>query len=298
MAVDRDDGAGERPEIDPELRRRRAVDQPQPDPPVLFGADDLRIGERAVIGEECVIVDVVQVRRHAGPHVHGGHVPRTHVHLVAHAAVRHRALTAVGFGQSGEQLVRRPEAEIMQHQHHLLPVGAHILDAAHDQRRGHQALFLHALMGVHPVRACDRRIVIGARATRGDQRRLGPGKAVLCPGRQLAMPVDNGGCAGLIHEIDVKALAWRERDARFSVWPDKPEHSRRLAVDVEGSGAGGQAKLSGARFGRGSSPRCPQNGDRARHRNAGRKHHPPAGQERGLSVLSQYTCPCRSPFGN
>jgi hypothetical protein len=39
-----------------------------------------------------------------------------------------------------------PKAEIMQHQHHFLPVGAHILGAAHDQGRGHQALFLHALM--------------------------------------------------------------------------------------------------------------------------------------------------------
>ena len=91
------------------------------------------------------------------------------------------------------------------------------------------------------------------------------------------MPVDDGGCAGLIHEIDVKALAGRERDARFSVRPDKAEYLRRFAVDVEGSGAGSQAKLGDARFGRSSSARYRQEGDGAGHGNAGRKDHLPAG---------------------
>ncbi len=162
----------------------------------------------------------------------------------------------------------------MQHQHRFLPVGAHILGAVHDQRRGHQALFLHALMRVHPERASDRRIIIGVGVTRWDRRRLRPGKAVLRPGRQLAVPMYDGGCAGLIHEIDVKALAGRERDARFSVRPDKAECSRRFAVDGEGPGARGQAKLSGAGFGRGNSPRYRQEGDRAGHGNAGRKDLP------------------------
>ena len=95
-------------------------------------------------------------------------------------------LVAVGFGQSGKQLLRRVEAEIMQHQHHFLPIGAQILGAVHDQWGGHQALFLHALMRVHPERACDRRIIIRVGVTRRDRRRLRPGKAVLGPGRQLA----------------------------------------------------------------------------------------------------------------
>src|SRR6266478_2396571 len=59
----------------------------------------------AVVGKECLVVDVVQVHRHAGPHVHGPPAPRAHVHVVPHAAVRHRALAAVGCGQSGEQLL-------------------------------------------------------------------------------------------------------------------------------------------------------------------------------------------------
>ena len=91
------------------------------------------------------------------------------------------------------------------------------------------------------------------------------------------MPVDDGGCTGLIHKIDVKALAGRECDARFCVRLDQAEYSCRFAVDVEGSGAGSQAKLGGVGFGRGSSPRHRQERDRAGHGNAGRKDHLPAG---------------------
>jgi hypothetical protein len=277
MAVDSDDGAGERTEIDPELSRGCGIDQPQQDPPTRFGADDLRIGKRAVVGEECVIVDIVQVDRRAGLHVHGAHDSWAHVHVVAHAILRHRTLTAVGFGQSGKQLLGRVEAEIMQHQHHFLPVDPQVLGAVHDQRGGHQALFLHALMRVHPERAWDRRIIIRVGVARRDRRRLRPGKAVLRPGRQLAMPVDDRGCAGPIHEINVKALARRERDARFSARPDKAEYTRRFAIDGESSGAGSQAQLSGAGFECGGSPRWRQEGDRTRHGNAGCKDHLPAG---------------------
>src|ERR1700692_2492152 len=100
---------------------------------------------------------------------------------------------------------------------------------------------------------------------------------LLLPRRQLAVPVDDGGCTCLIHKIDVKALAGRECDARFCVRPDQAEYSCRFAVDVEGSGAGSQAKLGGVGFGRGSSPRHRQERDRAGHGNAGRKDHLPSG---------------------
>src|SRR3989449_6495854 len=125
-------------------------------------------------------------------------------------------------------------------------------------------------MRAHAERASDGRIIIGVGTPRRDRRRLRPGKAVLRPGRQLAVPVDNGGCAGSIYEIDVKALAGRERDARFSVRPDKAEYSRRFAVDGERSDAGSKTKLSGAGL-RGSSPRYWQEGDRDGHGRARRK---------------------------
>jgi hypothetical protein len=37
---------------------------PQPDATARFRADHFRILERAVVGEKCVVLDVVQVRRH------------------------------------------------------------------------------------------------------------------------------------------------------------------------------------------------------------------------------------------
>src|SRR2546425_9103359 len=144
-------------------------------------------------------------------------------------------------------------------------------------------------MRVHPERASDRRIVIGVGITHRDRRRLRPGEAVLRPGRQLAVPVDNGGCAGSIYEIDVKALAGRERDARFSVRPDKAEYSRRFAVDGERSDAGSKAKLSGAGL-RGSSPRYWPEGDRDGHGSAGRKDLP-AGLGGRLFPLSLWLSP-------
>src|ERR1700704_5248177 len=83
-----------------------------------------------------------------------------------------------------------------------------ILSSEHVERR--RGGGMHALMRVHPIRASDRRIIIELGVTRRDRRRLWPGKAVLRPGRQLALPMDDGGCAGLILKIDVKALAGRE----------------------------------------------------------------------------------------
>jgi len=109
--------------------------------------------------------------------------------------------------------------------------------------------------------------------------------------------VDDGGCAGLIHKIDVKVLAGRERDARFSVRPDEAEYSGRFAVDGQSSGAGSQAKLGGVGFGRGSRPRYPQEGDRTGHRNAGRKNLP-AGSERVPFILSHCSLPNSITFGN
>jgi hypothetical protein len=108
--------------------------------------------------------------------------------------------------------------------------------------------------------------------------------------------MNDGGSAGPIREIDVKALAGRERNAGFSVRPDKAEYSRRFAVDDEGSGAGSQAKLSGAGFGRGGNPRDREEGDRAGHGNAGRKDLP-AGQARGLFILPHCSLSMSIPFG-
>jgi hypothetical protein len=86
--------------------------------------------------------------------------------------------------------------------------------------------------------------------------------------------VYKGGCTRLINKIDVKALAWRERDARVSVRPDEAECSSRFAVDGKSSGARRQAKPGGVGFGRGSGRLFRQKGDRAGDGNAGREDLP------------------------
>ena len=66
-----------------------------------------------------------------------------------------------GAGEAGEHLVRRPEGEIVQHDDDFLAILALRRLVLDDQRRGHQALFLHAVMRMHPVGAGDRRVVVG-----------------------------------------------------------------------------------------------------------------------------------------
>jgi len=53
--------------------------------------------------------------------------------------------------------------------------------------------------------------------------------------------VDNGGCPGSIHEIDVKALAGESVMPGFPS-ADKAEYLRRFAVDGERSDAGSKAE--------------------------------------------------------
>jgi hypothetical protein len=52
-------------------------------------------------------------------------------------------------GESGERVVGRAEAEIVQHQHDLLAVVAKLCRIMDDERRRHQALLPHPLMRVH-----------------------------------------------------------------------------------------------------------------------------------------------------
>src|SRR6185312_15266461 len=59
-AVDGDEFALERAEAHVKGAHRRTVDDPQEQPSARLDLDDLRIGERAVIGEKGVIFDVVE----------------------------------------------------------------------------------------------------------------------------------------------------------------------------------------------------------------------------------------------
>ena len=154
---------------------RGAVDEAQQHAPARLDLDKLGIGERAVVGEEGVIFDVVEVGAAAA-------APFCIFDILDIGAGARRPPPAIlaGLFQPLEYLLGGREAEIGEHDHDLLLVRAVAL-IPDDERRGHQPLLLQALMGVHPERAAEaqREIVIGAAAWE----ELGVRK---CPARRLA----------------------------------------------------------------------------------------------------------------
>ena len=65
LSVDGDQGRAQRARIDGEIRAGRAIDEAQPDAPALVDGEDLGIFQGSAIGEEGVVVDVVQIGLHA-----------------------------------------------------------------------------------------------------------------------------------------------------------------------------------------------------------------------------------------
>ncbi len=148
-------------------------------------------------------------------------------HRLRHA--RHRA----GLLQILEDLLGRREAEIGQHHHDLLLVGlvALIVD---DERRGHQKLFLQALMRVHPERAAEAqgKVVIGAAA--GGNRRAGnPRHAVLPPWRRHPVPMDQARLADPVFDANTERLAHLGGEAKVPVRLSDAVDRRRLAVYLD-----------------------------------------------------------------
>src|SRR2546428_9042965 len=75
VAVGRDHAADESAEINPKLTRGRAVDDAEADPAAALDAHDLRICEGSVVGEESIVLNIVQTHSHAvrPRHVHSRH---------------------------------------------------------------------------------------------------------------------------------------------------------------------------------------------------------------------------------
>jgi hypothetical protein len=146
-AIDGDQPPFEAVEVEPEIGRRRGVDQPQAHPAAALDAEDLRVVERPVVGEEGVVVDVVQMhgRHHGGPVVHGaGHgsiappcpgITGSH-HAVGNSG--HRPLRGPypmsAALEAGEDLVGIAEGEVVEQHHDVLHIGAGLGRVADDQR--------------------------------------------------------------------------------------------------------------------------------------------------------------------
>src|ERR1700758_1530365 len=124
-------------------------------------------------------------------------------HLLQHGLYR----GYVRAGEAGEHVLRRSEGEVVQHEDDFLPVFAKRRGVMNDERRGHQTLLLHVLMGMHPKRARNRSVVVGLNRTVRDRWALRPRKAVLRPGRKLPMPMHKGARAGLVREVHAEPFA-------------------------------------------------------------------------------------------
>lgn len=65
VAVGRDHAADEFAKIDPELARGCAVDDTEPETASTLDTHDLRIGECSIVGEEGIVVNIIQAHSHA-----------------------------------------------------------------------------------------------------------------------------------------------------------------------------------------------------------------------------------------
>ena len=130
--IDSEERSSERAEVDGEVRRGAAVDDPQADLRAMLDAEDFRIPNRAAVHEKGVVVDVVHVRFHRCP---GG------------------ASRGLWLAQIRVDLVGVGEAEIGDLGDDLLLVAPFVCRIGDDQRPREKALFLKPLVRVQPVRS-------------------------------------------------------------------------------------------------------------------------------------------------
>lgn len=253
-AVHRDQLAIELAEIDVKGAHGGAVDDAQQHAPAGLDLHHIGIAESTVVGQERIIGDVVQIRLGGSAHCHArGHRTsgRTHcLHFrwrvsrwrVPRHRGRHRGHLAALL-ELREDLLRRREAEVSQHQDDFLLVGPVAL-IADDQRRRHQQLLLQALVRVHPVRSAEtqREIVVGA-APRRYRRSGDAGDAVLLPGWRKAVPVDQAGFVDPVFHADAKPGAHLGPDAEGTGGLLDSVHRRRLAVHLDAAALQPQHRL-------------------------------------------------------
>ena len=247
MAIDRHQVGRDRPKIDHEIARCGRIDDTQKHPPTRFDPNDVGIAQRPLIGQERIEGNVVQIHLHAPfhalwrAHLHAAHFHVAHVHprhaavFTGHARHRHAAPGRSTLAQVGKDFCRRPESEIVEHDHDLLLVcgAVAVMD---DQRRVQEVLLLEALVGMHPecARIRKRKVVICRGAGR-DQRCGDPRHPVLLVGRFKPVPVDERWFARLIVELDTEPRSNSGNKASGSIGLADPENARRLAIDLNGA---------------------------------------------------------------
>ena len=191
--------------------------------PAGFDTDDARVRECPVVGEEGIVVDVVQVRLHV---LHARHGRR-----------RRRGLLTAALLQAGEDLSRIAEGEIVQHDDdflHRSASGARVVD---DERSRQQLLFLETDMRMHPERAGEIQAkIVVLRTARWYRRRGNVRHAVLLEWRCQPVPMDQRSAVQMIAHLHPEWLRDIRHHARCSVRLGYPEHRGRFAVHLDGAG--------------------------------------------------------------
>jgi hypothetical protein len=134
--------------------------------------------------------------------------------------------------ESRQNLLRRAEGEIVQHQHDLLLVRS--LALGDDQRRSEQPLLLQAVMGMHPIGAgLPQREVVLVGGSGLEQRLRDAGHAVLVHRRSQAVPMDQGGLGKPVRERQAKPISRLETQAVHPVRLAQAGDGRRAPAHLD-----------------------------------------------------------------
>jgi hypothetical protein len=184
---------------------------------VALDIEDVRIGERAVVGKVGVVDDVVQVPlRH-------GHAVGLHIH-------------SAGFrlAQVLVERLRIGPGKILEQDDDFLQAALDRAGFADDQRGGEEILLLQPEMRVHISSPCRRRreFVVGEFA-RLDRRPGNVRHAVLAPWSGETVPMKAGRDGKIVVQPHVEDVAFVQRQAVGSGPLGDAVAGRRLAADLD-----------------------------------------------------------------
>jgi len=174
LAVDGDGLRGQAPRAHEDVAAARHIDDAQPHHLARGYPREVRVGERAPVGEERIVSHIGQIRFHG--HLHAG---SAHLHALRGAAAK--------IGKNGRWIACR---EVVEHDHDVLHLRAR-RGFPNDQGRSQHQLLLKSKMRMHPVRAgLDERKIVQTTLSRLDRGLRHVRHAVLSVGEDDAVPVD------------------------------------------------------------------------------------------------------------
>jgi hypothetical protein len=206
--------AGQRSQVDEEIRTAAGIDNPQTHPARLLYFHDLRIAQRSIIGKVGIVVNVIRVWL---------------AHLHSPAGRFRFALT-----KRRKNLAGRGEAVVREHEHDFLFIARPVCRIVHDQWRCKQLNFLESLVRVHPMRAGRLNGEVVEICRTGAYRRLGyTGNSIFVIRRMQPVPVNRRRDIQLVVQPQVEELIHHATHPLGTVRLQKSERRSCFSVDVE-----------------------------------------------------------------